>query len=99
MQTTETAQHMNVAAWIATGIVIGWIANHLLNQGSRDGRLGYLAFGVLGAFAGVQLLAPTPDPGATVDVNAFSMTLLMCSAAGAVVLLFVGNMVRQRFFP
>ena len=68
-------------------------------QPGGEGRLGYLAFGVVGAFAGVQLLAPAPEPGASVDVNAFSMTLLMCSAAGAVVLLFVGNLVRQRFFP
>jgi uncharacterized membrane protein YeaQ/YmgE (transglycosylase-associated protein family) len=89
---------MNFAAWIVAGIIIGWLANRMMNDGAQDGRLGYLAVGVLGAFAGVQLLAPMFGPPAA-DPNAFSMTLLISSAIGASVCLIAGTMIRRKFFP
>lgn len=89
---------MNVVAWIATGIVAGWLADRFLNYESPQGRLGYIAFGVAGAFMGVQMLAPVVDPMVT-DREAFSLSLLMYSAAGAATVLLVGNALKQRFFP
>lgn len=89
---------MNVVAWIATGIVAGWLANRFLNYESPQGRMGYIAFGIAGAFMGVQLFAPAVDPMVT-DREAFSLSLLMYSAAGAATVLLVGNALKQRFFP
>jgi uncharacterized membrane protein YeaQ/YmgE (transglycosylase-associated protein family) len=89
---------MNVVAWIATGIVAGWLANRFLNYESPNGRMGYIAFGIAGAFMGVQLLAPPVDPMVT-DREVFSLSLLMFSAVGAATLLLVGNALKQRFFP
>ena len=88
---------MNFVAWIVAGIVVGWVANHILNDGERDGMIIYLVVGVLGAFAGVQVLAPMFGPPA-LDPNAFSMTLLLSSAMGAGVCLFIGAMIRRKFF-
>ncbi|MBI1396305.1 MAG: hypothetical protein GC151_10035 [Betaproteobacteria bacterium] len=89
---------MNVAAWVLTGIIAGLIANRLLNEGSKHGRTIYIVLGVFGALAGVQLLSPARDPN-MVDRETFNMLLLMYSAIGAGVLLFVGNFVREKFFP
>lgn len=89
---------MNVVAWIATGIIAGWLADRFLNYESPNGRMGYIAFGIAGAFMGVQFLAPAVDPMAT-DREAFSLSLLMFSAVGAATLLLVGNALKQRLFP
>lgn len=89
---------MNVAAWIVTGFLVGLLANRLLNDGSRHGRMVYIVVGILGAIGGVQLMSPTPDP-AVVDQGAFSLSMLFFSAAGAGILLFGGNALREKFFP
>ena len=89
---------MNMVAWIVAGIVVGWLAHRILNDGEPSGRFGYIAAGVLGAFAGVQVLAPMFGP-APDDPNAFSMGMLVFAAVGAGVCLFIGNMVMRKFFP
>jgi uncharacterized membrane protein YeaQ/YmgE (transglycosylase-associated protein family) len=88
---------MNIAAWMVAGIVVGWLANWVLNAGEKDGRFGYLAVGVLGAFAGVQLLSPMFGAPAD-DPNEFNMAMLASSGIGAGVCLLVGHMLRRRFF-
>ncbi|MBK8018154.1 MAG: hypothetical protein IPK20_16460 [Betaproteobacteria bacterium] len=87
---------MNFAAWIFTGLVVGWIANRLLNDGSREGRLGFLGFGVAGAIIGVQMMAPATEPG-VIPPDGLNMSLLFYSACGAALTLFVGNFVKERF--
>ena len=89
---------MNVVAWIVAGIIMGWLANRVMNDGETHGRIGHLAVGVLGAFAGVQLLSPMFGPPAA-DPNAFSMTMLISSAMGAALCLVVGTMILRKFFP
>lgn len=89
---------MNVAAWIIIGACIGLLANHVFNDGSRHGRLGYVVVGILGAFGGVQLLSPAADPNSA-GAQGLSISMLLFSAVGAGVLLFVGSIVRERFFP
>ena len=88
---------MNFVAWIVAGVVVGWVANHFLNDGERDGMITCLVVGVLGAFAGAQVLAPMFGPPAA-DPNAFSMTLLISSVTGAGVCLYIGAMIRRNFF-
>ncbi|MBI3917571.1 MAG: GlsB/YeaQ/YmgE family stress response membrane protein [Betaproteobacteria bacterium] len=89
---------MNVVAWIVAGIIMGWLANRVMNDGETHGRIGYLAVGVLGAFVGVQLLSPMFGPPAA-DPNAFSITLLISAAIGASLCLFFGTMILRKFFP
>lgn len=89
---------MNVVAWIVIGLVAGWIANRYLNYEAPQGRIGYLLFGVIGAFMGVRLLAPAIDPTIS-DQGAFSVALLAFSATGAATVLLVGNALKERFFP
>jgi uncharacterized membrane protein YeaQ/YmgE (transglycosylase-associated protein family) len=86
---------MNFVAYIAAGVIIGWLVHRFMNDESN--RLGYLAVGVLGAFAGVQLLAPMFGPPA-VDPNAFSMLNVVSSAAGAGVVLIAGTIVMRKLF-
>lgn len=90
--------NMNVVAWLATGIAAGWIAHRLFSDHPTEGRIGHIVLGIVGAFLGVQLLGPAVETGGA-DRNAFSVSLLLYSAVGSGVLLFVGNAVRERFFP
>jgi uncharacterized membrane protein YeaQ/YmgE (transglycosylase-associated protein family) len=87
---------MNVVAGIVAGIIVGWLVHRFMN--SEANRLVYFAAGVLGAFAGVQLLAPMLGAPA-VDPNAFSMLKLASSAIGASVCLIAGTFVMRKFFP
>lgn len=86
---------MNVVAWIVAGIIIGWLVHRFMNEDAN--RLAYLGTGVLGAFAGVELLAPLLG-APVVDPNAFSMLKLVSSAVGASVALIVGTIVMRKFF-
>jgi uncharacterized membrane protein YeaQ/YmgE (transglycosylase-associated protein family) len=86
---------MNFVAYIVAGVIIGWLVHRLMNDQSN--RLGYLAVGVLGAFAGVQMLAPMFGPPA-IDPNAFNMLNLFSSAIGASVVLIVGTLLMRKFF-
>ena len=86
---------MNFVAWIAAGIIIGWLVHRFMNEDAN--RLAYLAVGVLGAFAGVELLAPVLG-APVVDPNAFSMLKLVSSALGASAALIVGTLVLRKFF-
>lgn len=87
---------MNIVAGIVAGIIVGWLVHRFMN--AEGNRLGYLAVGVLGAFAGVQLLAPMLGVPAD-DPNGFSMLKLASSAIGASVCLIVGTIVLRKFFP
>lgn len=87
---------MNVVAGIVAGIIVGWLVHRFMNNEAN--RLGYIAVGVLGAFAGVQLLAPMLGAPA-VDPNAFSMLKLVSAATGASVCLILGTIVMRKYFP
>ena len=86
---------MNAAAWTAVGLILGWLAHRFLSDGSPSSRWMYLAMGVVGAFVGVQLLAPPANPSAP-DPNVFNGVLSLYAAVGASSLLFVANLVRGR---
>ena len=87
---------MNAVAWIVAGVIIGWLVHRFVSNGAS--RIGYLVVGVLGAFAGVQSLAPMFGPPA-VDPNAFSTLKLVSAAIGASLLLVVGTIIQRKFFP
>lgn len=79
---------MHVVIWLITGGVVGWVAG--LIMGRRDGVLLDIIIGIVGALLGGWFVAPFLGT-ATIDQGAFSLTALLVSLAGAVVLLAIVN--------
>jgi uncharacterized membrane protein YeaQ/YmgE (transglycosylase-associated protein family) len=79
---------MHVAIWLITGGVVGWVAGLIMRR--RDGVLLDIIIGVVGALLGGWFVAPFLG-AATIDQGAFSLTALLVSLAGAILLLAIVN--------
>jgi uncharacterized membrane protein YeaQ/YmgE (transglycosylase-associated protein family) len=85
---------MNLIIWLVVGGLIGWIASMLMRTDSQQGILLNVVVGIVGAFLGGWLLAPMLGTG-TINSNDFSLSGLIVSLLGAVVLLGIVNLVRR----
>jgi uncharacterized membrane protein YeaQ/YmgE (transglycosylase-associated protein family) len=85
---------MNLILWLIAGAVIGWLAGVVMNE--RGSLVTNIVVGVVGAVLGGLLLG-----GATINSDyfsasgAFSMSSLVVSFIGAVVLLAIVNLVQR----
>ena len=86
---------MNIALWILAGGVLGWIGYVVLNANEARGMVGSIIIGAVGGFAGGKVVAPMF--GATVVQNEFSLLSMVVAAGMAAALLFVGDLVSNRF--
>jgi uncharacterized membrane protein YeaQ/YmgE (transglycosylase-associated protein family) len=85
---------MNLIIWLVVGGLIGWIASMLMRTDSQQGILLNVVVGIVGAFLGGWLLAPMLGTG-TINSSDFSLSGLIVSLLGAVVLLGIVNLVRR----
>jgi len=85
---------MGWLAWIILGGVAGWIASILTKNNAQMGLIANIVVGILGAFAGNFLLNLINKQGLT--SFEFNFTTFLVAVAGAVVLLFLYNLVRGR---
>ena len=85
---------MNLIIWLVVGGLIGWIASMLMRTDGQQGILLNVVVGIVGAFLGGWLLAPMLGTG-TINSNDFSLSGLIVSLLGAVVLLGIVNLVRR----
>ena len=85
---------MNLIIWLVVGGVIGWVASLIMKTDAQQGMILNIVVGVVGALLGGWLLSPLVGAG-TVNQGDFSLMGLLVSLAGAVVLLFVVNLVRR----
>jgi uncharacterized membrane protein YeaQ/YmgE (transglycosylase-associated protein family) len=86
--------HMDVILWIVFGALAGWIASMIMGNNSSQGWLGNIIVGILGAVVGgwlVGLFAPSLAPA-----NGFNIGSVLVAILGAVVVLFVYNMITGR---
>ena len=84
---------MNLIMWLAVGFIVGRAASLVI--GTREGILLDIIVGIVGAF--VAGLVVTPLLGiSTVNLNPFNFAALLVSVGGAVSLLAVLNIFRQR---
>ena len=79
--------------WIVVGLVAGWLAS-LIVGGSRS-LLGDIVVGIVGAFLGGFLASALGLPNANINQGNFSLTALIVSFVGAVILLAIVNLVRR----
>ncbi|MFM8321805.1 MAG: GlsB/YeaQ/YmgE family stress response membrane protein [Chloroflexota bacterium] len=85
---------MNFIVWIIVGAVIGWLASMVMNTNARQGFILDVIVGILGAVLGGLLLAPIFG-GGTINSGDFSLSGLLLSFLGAVILLAIVNMFRR----
>ena len=85
---------MGFLMWIIVGGVIGWIASIIMRTDGQQGLLLNVVVGIVGAFLGGWLISPMVGAG-TINSGNFSVTALLVSLLGAVILLAIVNLIRR----
>ncbi|HEY8609136.1 MAG TPA: GlsB/YeaQ/YmgE family stress response membrane protein [Noviherbaspirillum sp.] len=85
---------MNFIIWIVVGGILGWLASLVMRTDASQGMLLNIVVGIVGALLGGWLLAPLFGTG-TINQNDFSISSLLVSFLGAVILLAIVNLVRR----
>ena len=83
---------MQVIIWLIAGGVVGWLAGLLMKR--RDGVLLDTVIGIVGALLGGWFIAPLVGAN-TIDQGNFTLSSLLISLAGAVLLLAIVNFGRR----
>jgi uncharacterized membrane protein YeaQ/YmgE (transglycosylase-associated protein family) len=85
---------MNLIIWLVVGGLIGWIASLIMKTDAQQGLVLNVVVGIIGALLGGWLLSPLVGAG-TVNQGDFSLMGLLVSLGGAIILLFVVNLIRR----
>ncbi len=85
---------MNFIIWIVIGGVIGWLASMVMKTDAQQGIFLNIVVGIVGAFLGGWLLAPLFGTG-TINSDNFSLSSLLVSFLGAVIVLGIVNLLRR----
>lgn len=81
---------MNLIIWLVIGGIIGWLASILMRTDAQQGIFLNIVVGIVGAFLAGLVLS-----GGTINNRDFSLSSLIASFVGAVVLLAIVNLVRR----
>jgi len=85
---------MNFLAWIIVGGILGWLASLVMRTDAQQGLFLNIVVGIIGALLGGWLLAPFVGTR-TINQNDFSLSSLIVSFLGAVILLAIVNLFRR----
>lgn len=85
---------INFIIWIILGGILGWLASMIMRTNAQQGVFLDIIVGIVGAFLGGLLLAPLFGTG-TINQNDFSLSGLLVSLLGAIVLLAIVNLFRR----
>jgi uncharacterized membrane protein YeaQ/YmgE (transglycosylase-associated protein family) len=83
---------MQVVVWLVAGGVVGWLAGLLMKR--RDGVFLDMVIGIVGALLGGWFIAPLVGAH-TIDQGSFTLSSMLVSLAGAVILLSIVNFGRR----
>ena len=85
---------MNLIVWLIVGGVIGWIASLIMRTDAQQGLFLNIVVGIIGAVVAGFVLSPLFGIG-TINQNNFSLTALLLSLLGAIILLAIVNLLRR----
>ena len=85
---------MNVILWILVGGLIGWVASIVMRTDAQQGIFLNVIVGVVGALIAGWIISPLVGIP-TINQDVFSLSALLVSLLGAIVLLGVVNLVRR----
>jgi uncharacterized membrane protein YeaQ/YmgE (transglycosylase-associated protein family) len=86
---------VNLIIWLVVGGVIGWIASLIMKTDAQQGLVLNVVVGIVGALIGGWVISPLVGAG-TLNQGDFSLAGLLVSLVGAIILLFIVNMIRRR---
>ncbi len=84
---------MNLIIWLVVGGLIGWVASMFMGTDGSQGIVLNVIVGIVGAVLGGWLLGGMIG-GDSINQGDFSISGLVVSFIGAVILLFIVKMVR-----
>jgi len=85
---------MNLIIWLVVGGVIGWLASLVMRTDGQQGIVLNVVVGIIGALIAGFVVAPMLGTG-TINSNDFTISGLLVSLVGAIVLLAIVNLVRR----
>ena len=85
---------MNFILWLIVGGIIGWIASMIMRTDAQQGIFLNVIVGIIGALLAGWLITPLVG-GSTINQGNFSLTGLVISLIGAIVLLAIVNLFRR----
>ena len=85
---------MNLIIWLVVGGLIGWVASMIMNRDAEQGVILNVVVGIVGSMLGGWFVAPLLGTS-TINQNNFSLTGLLASLIGAVVLLAIVNLFKR----
>lgn len=86
---------MGFLIWLIVGGVIGWLASMVMKTDAQQGVFLNIIVGIIGAFIGGWLGGLLGIGGGTINSGNFSLSGLLMSLVGAIVLLAIVNLFRR----
>ena len=83
---------MGIVLWIIFGALAGWIASVIMKTDSNQGTIRDIIMGVIGAVVGGFLMGLIGQSG----VTGFNLYSLAVAVIGAVVVIYISRMMRNR---
>jgi uncharacterized membrane protein YeaQ/YmgE (transglycosylase-associated protein family) len=85
---------MGIIIWLIVGGIIGWLASLIMKTDAQQGILLNVIVGIVGAFLG-GWIGGMLGVGGDINSGDFSLSGLLMSLVGAVVLLAIVNLFRR----
>jgi uncharacterized membrane protein YeaQ/YmgE (transglycosylase-associated protein family) len=83
---------MSIIAWIVVGALAGWLASIATGRNKEMGWLANILVGIVGAIVGGLIMTLLGSGG----VSGFNLFSVLVAVGGAILVLFLVNMVRGR---
>lgn len=80
---------MNILLWVVFGALAGWLASIIMGTNARQGLLGDILLGIVGAVVGGFLMSLLGAP----SVTGFNLYSFLVAIGGAVALIAIGRAV------
>jgi len=97
LERSSESQIMNIVIWLFVGGVIGWLASIMMKTDGQQGIVLNVVVGIVGALLAGWLISPLVGI-ATINHDAFSMSAMLVSFVGAMILLGIVNLLRGGSF-
>ena len=90
----DVTSNLSWISWIVFGALAGWVASMIAGDNARQGWLGNIIVGIVGAFIG-GLLFSLLFRGGAFNVG-WDLTSFIAAVVGALILLFIMRLFQQR---